>query len=288
MKRIAFILEPATGESPAVVKSYSAAAQKWAAEQLQGGYAQEKVTTLDLGGFALSICMDFDLPIVIALDMVDVLQSFFPDKSINPRTLFRLGLYLQANKDALKKGILVPDIDRGIIPNDFWARIQCTDIYQTFSKQKGTSVWAVTFLILDTPLAGSEFRTVISANFLKGVIRVISRGSQQKESCFPEYLLGMSTYGVLGTGSKGNLIIKKIGDATSLHNINAQLRIKRWNCKHFPCTLCPKGLDACRYAVRRVSWKKHTCPKCNKSAWLTPDGIVLCSCKGKESSDGKS
>jgi hypothetical protein len=268
------------GETPPQWRSADRAAKNWAAMKVREGYVKDGISQLDLGGLAMMVCAEYGLPSHMALDLADVMMGFFPERSINARTLYRFGLYLQANRANLSKGVVVPSIDHGEITGDFWARLLCTDVFQTTSSAKGTSMWAVTFLILDTPLAGGEFATIISGKFLRGMVRVISRASREKESCLPEYVFGMRMCALLGKGSREGIVIKKIEDSLALQNKNAALRKYRWECKHAPCLSCPRGLDKCSHAIRRLSWHKVICPKCGTSVWATASGITMCNCKG--------
>lgn len=204
------------------------------------------------------------------------IRPFFSDKQISKSNLFRAMMYIIANASELEQGNVVPNVNSGIPRNtELWQLIQTINVVNIANTEKGP-LYAVTFLILTAPLAGSTFTCRISAKQLKRLVRDNS-SCKYDPNVLPAFIFGYRLCALLKSTDRG-LIIQSTHPQSSVVAYNVKIKKARLDCrKRIPCTKCPNGSDKCRYAVKQTSWPLVVCPYCLQDAYSTGIGTT-CKC----------
>lgn len=227
--------------------------------------------------FVTFACKFFNIEMDCILVVRESLNQFIARKPIlTPEIVFRCGLYLQANRTFLTRGIVVDSIDKTRLGCEVWASIKITDVKRSHRTDRGW-IYNVECLVMNTPLAGTLFITPISSSFIKLLIRENFK-AVHVASVYPEMLFGGLMNVALRPGRKG-LVIQKVEPNNWFSIKNSRLKQSRQNCpKGVLCVDCFKGLDRCRFAVKKKSWKRVACPFCLKDTYENEYGVTLCKC----------
>lgn len=244
---------PSASAPKPCTKVFEAEAAKFAEDMAAAGFETEMTpTAAEVGAFAAFCCVHLKLPFEASLRLAERLDPFFRGTVISKRSLFRVGLWVHAVKSSLLKGEVPPAPSQAKIAEDFPGVIQCIGLDPLRIIKTG-KLWSVSFLLLNTSLAGMEFETHMPGGFISGMLRVVSCANRDRDSCDPAYLFGMRILAVLGTSGRGGLTIKQIRKKDSLHARNSGLRKMRTECPHGPCITCPRGTNTCSYAIKRYT-----------------------------------
>lgn len=205
------------------------------------------------------------------------IRPFFREKQLTKNSIFRALMYAIANAGELKAGNVVPSINAGLPLNvTVWQLIQVVDLKHIANTDKG-SLYSVSFIVLTAPLAGSIFTCKISGKQIKRLIRDNS-SCKFDPHVIPEFIFGYRLMGLLRTSEKG-MIIQTTFPSSSCVAYNVKIKKARQNCKvKTPCIACYKGVDKCRFAVKKDSWPLVVCPYCLQDAYACSKITTTCKC----------
>lgn len=264
------------GEEPPPVVSYEMSVKRFFKLISIQGLINKPVAEVK-GRLAQLACASFKINKESILVVEEGIGQLLVRKDIlTPELVYRCGLYVAANKEYLAKNIIVNTIDRTRLTTEVWCVIKVVDMKKLHRTDKGW-LYNVQCLILNTPLAGTLFETTINGSFIKFIIRDCC-GARYATNIYPEMLFGFKLEVTIRSGKHG-LAIQKVNKNEHLKGINARIRRDRNNCpKGILCCDCFKGIDACRFAVKRKSWKKVACPYCLQDTYQRENGTTLCRC----------
>ena len=246
-------------------------AEEWVRYARKEGLTCPSASMQDITVIAKTACAFFKIP---EEHMPSVLESITPYKGvkINTPALYKMGLYLRANKAYLIKDevILTPDTVTGL--QDSWVPVIITSVVKDKNPKYESVMYDVKALVVASCMAGYSFTSKISGKYMKHIARNCGSGVYSKYVA-PEELFGYHLTIVVGKGSDNALRIKKADTTPSQLDNNRKLHTGRSECSSSePCDRCWKGVCHCRFAVKAASWmlKNPICPSC-----LSHDTLVM-------------
>lgn len=206
--------------------------------------------------FIEDVCRVLEYPLDRKKTVLDSLQEY-QGVDLNQRMLWRICFRLDANKDIIYDDMPIPvwRPEKDAV----WVPVHVVDAEKVEMKE-GKPLMRIHVLILAGRPAGSLIIQQMPIKYVRYFLKQVGLPKYDDVSEW-EVFNTMFTALIAKTNAKSTAMTKfHVNSAQSKHN--KELHKNRKDCpKHMPwfCDRCPLGMDKCRFAVKRHSWKAMQC-----------------------------
>lgn len=181
--------------------------------------------------------------------LAKLVTSFAGDRPFTRRLLWRIGLFIMSNIDAMKNGIDVRARMDRTLKDDRWSIFQASSITPGGFSQNGRRMYVASFTELWGPSAGTDFSICSSAGYLAGIVRDIS-GARFSRTVDATDLSLMRIKAIVGKGERSMKFKHIDTEWASGRTWNSSIRRYREGCRRWPCERCGKTRAECPYSPK--------------------------------------